>query len=121
MKSCLQSIITLRSVQPEGRAGREAGVPGQVLMSSAHQGQDAALSIQHLNILLTVNSQVQALLLPPCWGFDNFLDMAKNWACHYSSLDSDADFHMGKAKYPEGDNWICTKLMEEAVGAELHR
>ena len=30
-------------------------------------------------------------------------------------------FHMGKAKYPEGDNWICTKLMEEAVGAELHR
>ena len=30
-------------------------------------------------------------------------------------------FHQGKSKYPEGDNWICTRVMEEIVGAELHR
>lgn len=30
-------------------------------------------------------------------------------------------FHAGKSKYPEGDNWACTKVIEEIVGAELHR
>lgn len=30
-------------------------------------------------------------------------------------------FHQGKTKYPQGDNWVCTKIMEEIIGAELHR
>ena len=30
-------------------------------------------------------------------------------------------FHQGKSKYPEGDNWVCTRVMEEIIGAELHR
>ncbi|WP_372574203.1 NAD(P)-dependent oxidoreductase [Ruegeria jejuensis] len=30
-------------------------------------------------------------------------------------------FHQGKTKYPHGDNWICARVMEEIVGAELHR
>jgi putative dehydrogenase len=30
-------------------------------------------------------------------------------------------FHQGKTKYPNGDNWVCTRVMEEIVGAELHR
>ncbi|MEL6520861.1 MAG: NAD(P)-dependent oxidoreductase [Pseudomonadota bacterium] len=30
-------------------------------------------------------------------------------------------FHAGKSKFPEGDNWACTKVIEEIVGAELHR
>lgn len=30
-------------------------------------------------------------------------------------------FHAGKTKYPDGDNWICTRLIEEIIGAELHR
>lgn len=30
-------------------------------------------------------------------------------------------FHQGKTKYPEGDNWVCTRVIEEIVGAELHR
>ena len=30
-------------------------------------------------------------------------------------------FHQGKSKYPKGDNWVCTRVMEEIVGAELHR
>ncbi len=24
-------------------------------------------------------------------------------------------------KYPNGDNWVCTRVIEEIVGAELHR
>lgn len=30
-------------------------------------------------------------------------------------------FHQGKTRYPQGDNWVCTRIMEEIVGAELHR
>nr|WP_298921127.1 NAD(P)-dependent oxidoreductase [uncultured Roseobacter sp.] len=30
-------------------------------------------------------------------------------------------FHAGKSKFPEGDNWACTKVIEEIVGAALHR
>ena len=30
-------------------------------------------------------------------------------------------FHQGKSKYPHGDNWICTRIIEDIVGAELHR
>ena len=30
-------------------------------------------------------------------------------------------FHAGKTKFPHGDNWIVAKVLEEIVGAELHR
>ena len=30
-------------------------------------------------------------------------------------------FHAGRTKYPDGDNWICTRVIEEIVGAELRR
>ena len=30
-------------------------------------------------------------------------------------------FHAGKTKYPNGDNWVCTRVVEDIVGAELHR
>lgn len=30
-------------------------------------------------------------------------------------------FHAGKSKFPDGDNWACTRVIEEIVGAELHR
>lgn len=30
-------------------------------------------------------------------------------------------FHAGRSRYPDGDNWACTRVVEEIVGAELHR
>jgi 3-hydroxyisobutyrate dehydrogenase-like beta-hydroxyacid dehydrogenase len=30
-------------------------------------------------------------------------------------------FHAGKTKFPNGDNWVCTRVIENIVGAELHR
>ena len=29
--------------------------------------------------------------------------------------------HAGRTKYPNGDNWVCTRAIEDIVGAELHR
>ncbi len=30
-------------------------------------------------------------------------------------------FHAGRTKYPDGDNWTVTRVIEQIVGAELHR
>jgi 3-hydroxyisobutyrate dehydrogenase-like beta-hydroxyacid dehydrogenase len=30
-------------------------------------------------------------------------------------------FHAGKSKYPDADNWVCARVIEDIVGAELHR
>lgn len=30
-------------------------------------------------------------------------------------------FHAGKTKHPEGDNWVVTRVIEDIIGAELHR
>lgn len=30
-------------------------------------------------------------------------------------------FHAGRSKYPDSDNWACARVIEEIVGAELHR
>ena len=30
-------------------------------------------------------------------------------------------FHAGKTKYPNGDNWVVTRVIEDIIGAELHR
>ena len=30
-------------------------------------------------------------------------------------------FQAGITKYPDGDNWVVTRLTEEIAGAELHR
>ena len=30
-------------------------------------------------------------------------------------------FNAGRSKYPNGDNWVCTRVIEEIIGAELHR
>jgi len=30
-------------------------------------------------------------------------------------------FHAGKTKHPDGDNWVVTRVIEDIIGAELHR
>lgn len=30
-------------------------------------------------------------------------------------------FTAGRTKFPDGDNWICTRVIEDIIGAELHR
>ena len=30
-------------------------------------------------------------------------------------------FQAGKTKFPDGDNWVVIKVIEEIIGTELHR
>ena len=126
VKACLQSLIGAQfSATFEAAAlAAKAGVPGQVLLdvfssSSAGCGiVDNALEKiidrkfegtgSHINTMhkdLTISLDLAEELLVPL-----------NTAAAAMQL-----FHAGKSKYPNGDNWICTRILEDIVGAELHR
>ena len=50
------------------------------------------------------------------------LDLAENLGVPLHTASTAMQlFHAGKTKYPDGDNWVVTKVIEEIIGAELHR
>ena len=126
MKSCLQSIIgSAFSATFEAAAlAAKAGVPGQVLYDViSTSGAGCGVINTALEYIIdrkftgtgsSITTMHKDLTIS--------LDMAEELGVPlFTASTAMQIFHMGKAKYPEGDNWICTKLMEEAVGAELHR
>lgn len=126
VKACLQSLIGAQfSATFEAAAlAAKAGVQGQVLLdvfstSSAGCGvvNNALEKIidrqfegtgSHINTMhkdLTISMNLGEELCVPL----------------HTAAAAMQVFHAGKAKYPNGDNWVCTRVIEEIVGAELHR
>lgn len=126
VKACLQSLIGAQfSATFEAAAlAAKAGVPGQVLLdvfstSSAGCGvvNNALEKIidrrfegtgSHINTMhkdLTISMGLGEELGVPL----------------YTAAAAMQLFHAGRTRYPNGDNWVCTRVIEEIVGAELHR
>ncbi|MGA9409220.1 MAG: NAD(P)-dependent oxidoreductase [Roseobacter sp.] len=126
VKACLQSLIGAQfSATFEAAAlAAKAGVPGQVILdvfstSSAGCGvvNNALEKIidrqfegtgSHINTMhkdLTISMNLGETLGVPL----------------HTTAAAMQIFHAGKTKYPNGDNWVCTRVIEEIVGAELHR
>ncbi|WP_420333065.1 NAD(P)-dependent oxidoreductase [Roseibium sp.] len=126
VKACLQSLIGAQfSATFEAAAlAAKAGVPGQVILdvfstSSAGCGvvNNALQKIidrqfegtgSHINTMhkdLTISMNLGEELGVPL----------------HTAAAAMQIFHAGKTKYPNGDNWICTRVIEEIIGAELHR
>ena len=126
VKACLQSLIGAQfSATFEAAAlAAKAGVPGQVILdvfstSSAGCGvvNNALEKIidrqfegtgSHINTMhkdLTISLDMAEELLVPL----------------HTAASAMQIFHAGKVRYPNGDNWVCTRVIEEIVGAELHR
>ena len=126
VKACLQSLIGAQfSATFEAAAlAAKAGVPGQVILdvfstSSAGCGvvNNALEKIidrqfegtgSHINTMhkdLTISMNLGETLGVPL----------------HTAAAAMQIFHAGKTKYPNGDNWVCTRVIEEIVGAELHR
>lgn len=126
VKACLQSLIgAIFSATFEAAAlAAKAGVSGEVLhkvfsTSSAgcvvantsleniidrkFVGTGSHISTMHKD--LTISLDLAAQLGVPMHTASTAMQL----------------FHAGKTRYPEGDNWIVTKTIEEIVGAELHR
>lgn len=126
VKACLQSLIGAQfSATFEAAAlAAKAGVPGQVLLdvfstSSAGCGvvNNALEKIidrqfegtgSHINTMhkdLTISMALAEELGVPL----------------HTAASAMQIFTMGRTRYPDGDNWICTRVIEEIIGAELHR
>ena len=126
MKSCLQTLIgSIFGATFEAAAlAAKAGVSGQVLydvfstsgagcgvanvaleniIDRKFEGTGSGIGTMHKDLTISLN-MAEELGVP--------LLMAST---------AMQIFHQGKSKYPEGDNWVCTRIMEEIVGAELHR
>ena len=126
MKACLQSIIgSIFSATFEAAAlAAKAGVSGQALynvvstsgagcgitktaleniIDRRFEGTGSGIGTMHKDLTISL-SMAEELGVPL-----------------FTASTAMQIFHQGKTKYPHGDNWICTRVIEEIVGAELHR
>ena len=126
VKACLQSLIGAQfSATFEAAAlAAKAGVPGQVLLdvfstSSAGCGVvnnalEKIIDRQFEGTGSHINTMHKDLTIS--------LDMAEDLLVPlHTAAAAMQIFHAGKVKYPNGDNWVCTRVIEEIVGEELHR
>lgn len=126
VKACLQSLIgAMFTATFEAAAlAAKAGVPGQVLRdvvatSSAGSGittnaLDKIIDRQFIGTGSHISTMHKDLTIS--------LDLAQQLGVPmHTAATAMQLFHAGKTRYPEGDNWIVTRVIEEIIGAELHR
>ena len=126
VKACLQSLIgAMFSATFEAAAlAAKAGVPGQVIydvVSTSSAG--CGISSNALQKIIDrqfegtgshINTMHKDLTIS--------LDFAEELGVPLHTASTAMQlFTAGRTKYPNGDNWIVTKVLEEIVGAELHR
>ena len=126
VKACLQSLIGAQfsATFEAASLAAKAGVPGQVLLdvfstSSAGCGVvnnalEKIIDRQFEGTGSHINTMHKDLTISMALGQD--LGVPLHTAAAAMQI-----FHAGRTKYPDGDNWVCTRVMEEIVGAELHR
>ena len=126
VKACLQSLIGAQfSATFEAAAlAAKAGVPGQVILdvfstSSAGCGVvnnalDKIIARQFEGTGSHINTMHKDLTISMALGEE--LGVPLHTAASAMQL-----FHAGRTRYPNGDNWACTRVIEEIIGAELHR
>ncbi|WP_298837910.1 NAD(P)-dependent oxidoreductase [uncultured Roseobacter sp.] len=126
VKACLQSLIGAQfSATFEAAAlAAKAGVPGQVILdvfstSSAGCGVvnnalEKIIDRQFEGTGSHINTMHKDLTIS--MGLGEALGVPLHTAAAAMQI-----FHAGRTKYPDGDNWVCTRVIEEIIGAELHR
>ncbi|WP_415401184.1 NAD(P)-dependent oxidoreductase [Tateyamaria sp. SN3-11] len=126
VKACLQSLIgSIFSATFEAAAlAAKAGVPGQVILdvfstSSAGSGitNNALQKIIDRQFEGTgshINTMHKDLTIAMALGEEMGVPL-------HTAAAAMQIFHAGRTRYPDGDNWVATRVMEEIVGAELHR
>jgi 3-hydroxyisobutyrate dehydrogenase/putative dehydrogenase len=126
VKACLQSLIGAQfSATFEAAAlAAKAGVPGQVVLDVfstysagcgvVNNALEKIIDRQFQGTGSHINTMHKDLTISMALGEE--LGVPLHTAAAAMQI-----FHAGKAKYPDGDNWACTQVIEEIVGAELHR
>jgi len=126
VKACLQSLIGSQfSATFEAAAlAAKAGVSGQVLLdvfstSSAGCGVvnnalEKIIDRQFEGTGSSIHTMHKDLTISMSLGEEMGVPL-------HTAAAAMQIFHAGRTKYPDGDNWVCTRVIEEIVGAELHR
>ena len=126
MKACLQSLIgSIFSATFEAAAlAAKAGLKGETLYNVfSTSGAGCGVSNTALENIIDrkfvgtgshISTMHKDLTIS--------LNLAKELGVpmHMSSTAMQL-FQAGKTRYPKGDNWAVTKIIEEIIGAELHR
>jgi len=126
VKACLQSLIGAQFAATFEAAAlaAKAGVSGQVLLdvfstSSAGCGVvnnalEKIIDRQFEGTGSHINTMHKDLTISMSLGEELGVPL-------HTAGSAMQIFHAGRTKYPDGDNWVCTRVIEEIVGAELHR
>lgn len=126
VKACLQALIGAQfSATFEAAAlAAKAGVPGQVILdvfstSSAGCGVvnnalEKIIDRQFEGTGSHINTMHKDLTISMNLGEELGVPL-------HTAAAAMQVFHAGKSKFPNGDNWACTQVIEDVVGAELHR
>jgi 3-hydroxyisobutyrate dehydrogenase/putative dehydrogenase len=126
VKACLQSLIGAQfSATFEAAAlAAKAGVPGQVI-SDVFSTSSAGCGVVNNALQKIIDRQFEGTGshintmhkdLTISMGLGEELGVPLHTAAAAMQI-----FHAGRTKYPDGDNWVCTRVIEEIIGAELHR
>jgi len=126
VKACLQAVFgaIFAGTFEAAALAAKAGIPGQVIydvMSTSSAASPAGVGAlekiidrQFENTGSHIDTMHKDLTIS--------LSMAEELGVPMSMAAQAMQlFHAGRTKYPHGDNWICTRVLEEIIGAELHR
>ena len=126
VKACLQSLIgSIFSATFEASTlAAKAGISGDVLLKVfSTSGASSGVSNTALeNIIDRKFEGTGSHISTMHKDLTIVLDLAQELGVPLHTASTAMQlFHAGKTKFPDGDNWIVTKVLEEIVGAELHR
>lgn len=126
MKACLQSLIgSIFSATFEAASlAAKAGIKGETLYKVfSTSGASCGVANTALENIIdrrfeNTGSHIATM--------HKDLTITLDYACEqgvpmHTAATAMQLFHAGKAKYPHGDNWVVTRVLEEITGAELHR
>jgi len=126
VKACLQSLIgsIFTATFEASTLAAKAGISGQVLYDVfSTSGAGCGVANTALGNIIDrkfhdTGSHISTMHkdLTIALGFGEELGVPLHTASTAMQL-----FHAGKTKYPDGDNCVVTRVLEEIVGAELHR
>lgn len=126
MKSCLQSLIgsIFGATFEAASLAAKAGVSGQALYD-VFSTSGAGCSVANTALENIIDRKFEGTgsgIGTMHKDLTISLDMAEELGVPlFMASTAMQIFHQGKSKYPNGDNWVCTRVMEETNGAELYR
>lgn len=126
VKACLQSLIgSIFSATFEAAAlAAKAGVEGQVLLDVVSTSS-AGSGVSNNALEKIIDRQFEGTGSHIATMYKDLtisLDMARDLGVPlFTAATAMQLFQAGKTKFPDGDNWVVTRISEDIVDAELHR